>query len=140
MSSKFKAPKPTTTINLFNPVHVFGFNNNTRENIAYLDEETLLYSAGKHLVLHTPLNQSQRFIAVKDSVSISVVSVCAAHGICAVAVATEKVPFIAIYDLVTLKRKKVMSLPESTTAKNILSMCISLDGKYALCLTGETDW
>nr|CAD7457121.1 unnamed protein product [Timema tahoe] len=49
-------------------------------------------------------------------------------------------PSISIYDLGTLKRKRVLNLPSDMTALEFVSLSFTHDGKCVAAVAGEPDW
>lgn len=49
-------------------------------------------------------------------------------------------PFITIYDLESLKRKRVLSLSSDCDAREFVTFTFTNDGKYVLAVTGAPDW
>jgi len=92
------------------PTHAFGIKADLRDNICYLDEQTVLYLAGSNVVVHSIDQKTQRFLAgTEKSEGITAVAVSPNRKFVAVA---ERAPegekaTCTIYDLVAFKRKKV---------------------------------
>lgn len=49
-------------------------------------------------------------------------------------------PFISIYDLEFLKRKRVLYLSGDCEAQEFVTFAFTNDGKYLLAVSGEPDW
>ncbi|RKP18083.1 WD40 repeat-like protein, partial [Rozella allomycis CSF55] len=101
-----------------------------------------LYPAGSNLVLY-PLDQkTQKFIPVSEmGDSISAISLSLNKKFLAIAErgVNSTMPLVVIYDLVTMRRKKVLQISEGDS-KEIVSLCMSCDAKYVVTQTGAPDW
>lgn len=92
------------------PTHSFGIKADIRDNICYLDEQTVIYPVGSNLVIHMIETKTQRFLqGTEKSEGITSVAVSPNRKFVAVA---ERAPegeraTCTIYDLVAFKRKKV---------------------------------
>ncbi|KAJ3190576.1 Cilia- and flagella-associated protein 57 [Irineochytrium annulatum] len=119
--------------------HVFGLKGDVKNNVAYLDEQTVVYPAGSNAVLVNTESKTQKFIAVSDRCEgITAMSVAANKRYLAIAERTER-PLAAIYDLHTLRRRKTLSPPEAES-KEFVSMAFSSDAKYIITQSGAPDW
>jgi hypothetical protein len=85
--------------------------------MSHAEDDTVVYFAGTQLVLYNVQTQSQRFIPVKEGLSVSCFAISVPYGLVAVAVVTDKAPMIVVYDLVTLKKRKGIPAPENATSK-----------------------
>ena len=74
----------------------------------YLEDGTILFPAGHHLVIHHLESKAQRFIpGLAESTCITAVAVTSHKRQVAVAEQSDNTPII-VFDLHTLKRRKVL--------------------------------
>ncbi|KAJ3005699.1 Cilia- and flagella-associated protein 57 [Thoreauomyces humboldtii] len=66
--------------------HVFGVNRDVRNNVCYLDEQTVLYPAGTQIVSYNTEQRSQHFMGVYDGEGITAMAANSAATMIAVAV------------------------------------------------------
>lgn len=98
--------------------HVFGALGARSHGLEYADESTLVYLCGQSVVLYQPESRSQRFLAGSPEAPITAFTVCPSRRLLALAERGERVT-VTIYDLTTLKRRKILSAPagEGTKAR-----------------------
>ena len=83
-----------------------------KDNIAYADETTVIFPAGNNVVLHHLESKTQQFVpGTPGAKGVDAIAVSANKKWLAVAESAEKAQ-ITIYDLHTLKRKKVLTTTE----------------------------
>ncbi len=91
--------------------HVFGVHG---DSLCFAEEDAVAYITGGGVVLYQADAKSQRFIpANPDGEGISALAVCHSKKLLALAERGEKAPTITIFDLQTLKRRKVLTVPEA---------------------------
>ncbi len=92
-----------------------------------MDEQNLLYPAGANVILYNMETKAQRFIPLTDKgETITAIAVSSNKRYAAIAERGEK-PLIAIYDLHTLRRRKVVTVPadsESLVGGCLLAGCV----------------
>eukprot|EP00854_Cymbomonas_tetramitiformis_P012413 gene12413-14666_t len=121
------------------PRHVFGLKGDVRENIHYIDESTVLYPAGHNTVLYSTEQKIQKFIpGTVDTQGITAIAVSASRKFVAVAEKADKA-IITIFDLHTLKRRKVLSSAD-TGSQEYVSIAFSPDGKIIAAQGGAPEW
>ncbi|KAJ3330947.1 Cilia- and flagella-associated protein 57 [Blyttiomyces sp. JEL0837] len=119
--------------------HVFGLKGDVKDNIAYLDEQTVIYPAGSNSILYNTESRSQKFIPVTEkSEGITSMAVAANKRYVAIAERSEK-PVAAIYDLHSLRRRKTLT-PIDAESKEFVCMAFSSDAKYIITQSGAPDW
>ncbi|KAI8996694.1 quinon protein alcohol dehydrogenase-like superfamily [Gaertneriomyces semiglobifer] len=148
--------------------HVFGLSAEVRDNVHFLDEQTIIYPAGTQLVIFNSEQKTQRFLNVSDGDGITALAVNAAGTMAAVAVkAGSHLPgtsdglrrgshlwsgsvvpsstppageaSLLLYDLQTGRKKKTLT-PGSSDAKEFFSVSFSPDAKYVLAQSAGPDW
>lgn len=100
------------------PRHTFGIKADVKDNICYLDEQTVLYPSGNNIIIFNTEQKTQKFIAgTENTEGITAMAVSPNHKYVAVAERAkegEKAQ-VTIYDLHTLKRRKVGAMPPEPT-------------------------
>lgn len=98
---------------------MFGIKRDVRGNIAWVDEQQAVYVAGSTLVVYSADVAQQRFA---HGGPVGCIAVSPNKRFVAVG---EKTSNVVIYDLTTLRRKKVLSSEE----REFVSIAFSLDSK-----------
>mmetsp|Transcript_28651 Transcript_28651/g.96488 ORF Transcript_28651/g.96488 Transcript_28651/m.96488 type:complete len:259 (-) Transcript_28651:613-1389(-) len=105
-------------------------------NLQYFDESSVVYSAGHTIVLCSTADKSQKFIAGStESAGFSAVALCPSKRYVAVAEKADRAS-IVVYDLRTLRKRKVLSQPESACTR-YASICFSQSNEQLVALTGD---
>ncbi len=86
--------------------------------LAYADEGTLAYLCGHGVVLYQPDTKFQRFLAGTPELHPTGFAVCQAKRLLALAERGDGRPNITIFDLQTLKRRKILQ-PASTDGTKV---------------------
>ncbi|KAJ3327353.1 Cilia- and flagella-associated protein 57 [Blyttiomyces sp. JEL0837] len=121
--------------------HVFGLNREVRNNINYLDEQTILYPAGSQLVQYNIEQKSQKFLPINEGDGISTLHISSGQAFAAIAVrSAEKGPMIVVCDLQNTRRRKILNMPEGSSAKEIVSVSFSNDSKHVVAQSCAPDW
>ena len=91
-------------------LHSFGIKADVKDNICYLDEQTVIYPSGHNIVIFNTEQKTQKFIpGTENTEGITAMAVSPNHKYVAVAEKAkegEKAQ-VTIFDLHTLKRRKV---------------------------------
>lgn len=121
------------------PRHCFGLKADVADNICYLDEQTIIYPSGSNCILFNIDQKSQRFIPGTDkSAGMTSMAVSPNRRYVAIAEKGEKAT-VTIYDLNTLRKKKVLSSTE-VQSNEFVSLAFSPDSKYLVSQGGRPDW
>ena len=121
------------------PRHCFGLKADVADNICYLDEQTIIYPSGSNCILFNIDQKSQRFIPGTDkSAGMTALAVSPNRRYVAIAEKGEKAT-ITIYDLNTLRKKKVLCSAEVQSTE-FVSLAFSPDSKYLVSQGGRPDW
>ena len=121
------------------PRIVFGLKGDSKNNLQYTDDNTLVYPAGRNVIVYQTEQKSQRFISgTADTDGITALAVSANKKYVAVAERADKA-VITVYDLQTLKRRKVLATSE-VASKEYVSINFCPDGKYIAAQGGAPDW
>ena len=102
---------------LVNPCQVFGINENVKQNVIFIDDDTVLFPSGMCLAIFGYKNQSQKFIQMKEGLSITTLTYSRALGLIAVALTTDKAPIIVVYEYATLKKRRTFTPSDGFTGK-----------------------
>ncbi|KAJ1523827.1 hypothetical protein ONE63_010385 [Megalurothrips usitatus] len=151
------------------PVAFFGLRVGVKGNAYFLTDHDILYPAGSVLVVHNHIQKHQKFIKLVDQQQheqhakdqhtkelhskeqqskeqhakelhkIKEIVLSPSRKIAAITEHGEK-PLITIYDLESLKRKRVLTLPGESDAREFVTFAFTNDGKGILAVTGEPDW
>ena len=121
------------------PRHIFGLKATVAGNIAYHDEQTIVYPSGSNCILYNIDQKAQKFIPGSDKTEgMTAMAVSPNRRYIAVAEKGEKAT-ITIYDLHSLRKRKILSSPEVQSAEYV-SLAFSPDSKYLAAQGGRPDW
>ncbi|EQC42234.1 hypothetical protein SDRG_01070 [Saprolegnia diclina VS20] len=119
--------------------HVFGLKANVANAVTYVDDQMVAYPAGHSLVVYGIDDKKQKFITCTENTEgITSLSVCPSRRFIAIAEKSER-GVVSIYDLKTLKKRKVLTTSESLS-KIYVSMEFSADNQLLLTQGGPPDW
>ena len=119
--------------------HIFGLKGDVSANVAFIDEVNIVYPSGANIVLYNIDQKIQRFIACSEkSDGITAMALSPNGKFCAVAEKGTKAT-ITIFDLHTLRKKKLLSHTE-LQSNEFVSIAFSPDSKYLLAQAGKPDW
>uniref|UniRef100_H3GPP5 Uncharacterized protein n=1 Tax=Phytophthora ramorum TaxID=164328 RepID=H3GPP5_PHYRM len=127
-----------TTVNLI-PRHIFGLKTDVHSNVAFVDDQTVAYPAGHHVVVCSLDDKRQKFIAgTEASEGVTSTALAPSRRFLAVAERSERA-LVSIFDLKTLKKRKVLSSADAQ-ARSYVSMAFSADNQLLLTQGGAPDW
>ncbi|XP_013398082.1 cilia- and flagella-associated protein 57 [Lingula anatina] len=119
--------------------HIFGLKTGVTGNVAYQDEQTIIYPSGSNCVLYNIDQKAQKFIPGSEkSTGMTAMAVSPNRKYVAIAEKGEKAT-ITIYDLHSQRRRKVLSSPEVQSGEYV-SLAFSPDSKYLVAQGGKPDW
>ncbi|KAH9523432.1 Cilia- and flagella-associated protein 57 [Bulinus truncatus] len=119
--------------------YIFGLKSGVSGNVCYHDEQTIVYPAGSNCVLYNIDQKTQKFIQGTDkSEETTALAVSPNRRYVALAEKGEKA-IITIYDLHSLRKKKVLSSSEVQSTEYV-SLAFSPDSKYLVAQGGKPDW
>lgn len=128
------------SIGIANIKQVFGLRANVSNCIGYQDDASIVYPAGSNIVMYHIDSSSQRFIPNTDK-STGLTTMCVSQNKRYIAIA-EKLsdkPIISIYDLHTLRKRKVLTITD-TQSTEVIGVSFSPDSKHLITQTGAPDW
>ncbi|CAL1538634.1 unnamed protein product [Lymnaea stagnalis] len=119
--------------------YIFGLKPRVSGNICYHDEQTIVYPAGANCILYNIDQKTQKFIPGTDKCEeMTALAVSSNRRYVAIAEKGEKAT-ITIYDLHSLRKKKVLSSNEVQSIEYV-SLAFSPDSKYLIAQGGKPDW
>ncbi|CAM9408970.1 unnamed protein product [Ectocarpus fasciculatus] len=122
--------------------HLFGLKTDVKSNVHFVDEHLVVYPCGHSVVFLHVESRAQQLISGTASAGITALALTTNRRLLAVAEAamTEKgCPTVNIYDVVNLRRRKMLSWPEMGSP-NIVSVAFSADGRLCLTQGGAPEW
>jgi len=125
--------------------HVFGLKPDVKNNVHYAEETQIIYPAGTNAVLWQADQKQQKiFQGHEDGQGLTCMAVNSTKRYLAVAEKCYEGAICTIFDLVTAKKRKTLSWPESD-APEFLCVAFSADSKYLITQTGRSpsakhDW
>ena len=121
------------------PKFFAGVKSDVNSNLHFIDDQTVCYSVGHNVVLYNIEEKTQKYIpGTEGSEAITALAVTRSKKFLAIAEKTERTPICIIYDLQTLKRKKVIASTElKKENKEFISIAFSAKNeKQIVTLTG----
>ena len=126
------------------PRHTFGLKADVKDNVHYLDEQTVLYPAGHNVVIFNTEQKTQRFISgTEKTEGITAIAVSPNKKYVAVAerAAEGEKALVTVFDLHTLKRRKVLqAVASDVMSREFVCLAFSPDSKGLLTHGGAPDW
>ncbi|EQC33951.1 hypothetical protein SDRG_08631 [Saprolegnia diclina VS20] len=120
--------------------YMYGLKGSVRSNVAFCEENTVVFPCGHNLVVHNIETKEQQFIhgIEGNAGGITAMAVASSRKYVAVAERSEH-GLIHVYDLTTLRRKKPLSFPDLGSDVYV-SLAFSADGKYIIAQGGHPEW
>jgi WD40 repeat protein len=120
--------------------YCYGLKGNVANSVTYLDERNILYPSGANLVLCNAVQKTQKFVPLSPGTEgATALAVSPNKRYVAVAEKKGERPTITVFDLTTLKRKKVLSYAEGSFQEYV-SLGFSPDSKSLVSQSGGPDW
>lgn len=120
--------------------YAFGLKGDVANNVWYLDEQSIIYPSGANLIIFNVDQKVQKFISGSaGSEGMTALAVSPNKRYAAVAEKKAEKPTITIYDLTTLRRRKVLT-PQDVSCHEIVSVAFSPDSKYLISQLAAPDW
>ena len=119
--------------------HIFGLKSGISGNVAYHDEQTIVYPSGANCILYNIDQKSQKFIPGSDkNEGMTAMAVSPNRRYVAIAEKGEKAT-VTIYDMHSLRKRKILSSTE-VQSNQFVSLAFSPDSKYLVGQGGAPDW
>ncbi|XP_037831258.1 cilia- and flagella-associated protein 57 isoform X3 [Kryptolebias marmoratus] len=120
---------------------IFGLRTAVRNNLCFLDEQTVVYPSGASCVSHNIVQRCQRFISVSEkSQGICALALSPSRRYLAVSERAEKAS-ITVFDLHHEQGRKRKPLTAGeTSVQEFVCMAFSPDSKYLIGQTGGPEW
>ncbi|TPX34714.1 D-alanine---D-alanine ligase [Synchytrium microbalum] len=121
--------------------HVYGLKSDIRDNILYLDDNTVIYPAGSNIIISNFEQHVQRFVPVSErGDGFSAIAVSPDKHLFAVAERGPTRASIHVYDVQNFrKRKTLVPASESYTAKEFSHLYFSPDSKFLVAQLGQPE-
>ncbi|XP_011502621.1 PREDICTED: cilia- and flagella-associated protein 57 [Ceratosolen solmsi marchali] len=117
---------------------IYGLRTNITGNAHYVNDDEVVYLVGNNISLHNYSQQRQRLYRLIDKRKINTMTISPNRKFVALAEYRDK-PLISIYDLKSLKKKKVFGVPsDSIEVTSFTCLSFTLDSKYLAAVTNET--
>ena len=118
----------------------YGLKGDVANNVWYLDEQSIIYPAGANVVIFNIDQRVQKFIpCTAGSEGMTALAISPNKRYAAIAEKKSDKPTVTIFDLTTLRRRKILSFAECT-AQEYVSLAFSPDSKYLISQMGAPDW
>ncbi|MCI4395800.1 hypothetical protein PGIGA_G00196230 [Pangasianodon gigas] len=123
------------------PHHIFGLRQEVRNNLLFLDDQTIIFPSGNHCVRYHILQRWNKFIPVaKGSKGIQALAISPNRRYLAVSERRER-GTITIYDLQNRQcRKRRVLTGGVISVQEFVCMAFSSDSKYLLGQSGGPEW
>ena len=123
------------------PKYSFGIKGDVANNVWYLDEQNIIYPSGANLVIFNIDQKQQKFIPCNlNSEGMTALAISSNKRYAAIAEKKSEKPTVTIFDLITLKRRKVLSLSQEISSQEFISIAFSPDSKYLITQLAGPDW
>lgn len=122
------------------PKYCFGLKGDVASNVWYLDEQSIVYPSGGNLVIFNVDQKVQKFISGSSgSEGMTALAVSPNKRYAAMAERRTEKPTITIYDLTTLRKRKILTMHD-TSSMDVISVAFSPDSKYLISQLSSPDW
>ncbi|XP_058799790.1 cilia- and flagella-associated protein 57 [Phymastichus coffea] len=116
----------------------YGLRDDVLGNAHFVSDDEVLYLVGSALCVHNFSQRRQRLARLPDRQRVNLMSVAPNKKYAALCEVGNK-PLISIYDLRTLKRKKLLGVPyDAPGLTSFACVGFSFDGKYLAAVTSES--
>eukprot|EP00102_Acyrthosiphon_pisum_P002329 XP_001943650.2 PREDICTED: cilia- and flagella-associated protein 57-like [Acyrthosiphon pisum] len=124
------------------PKFFFGLTTQVNGNCLFLNENEIVYPASGVLVIYNTAHHKQKYIHLAEPQKvITAMALCINKNVIAVAEkGDKKKPTISIYDLDSMKRKKLLTVLTDLKTDNFINIKFSFDDTYLAALTNGPDF
>lgn len=117
---------------------VFGLRQDIRDNLFSVDDDSIIYPAGSNVIV-TQKN-TKKFVSMSDKgEGIASITVSPDRHLLAISERSLK-PSIHVYEVSTLRKRRVLAPSESYNAKEFSCMSFSADSKYLVAQLSHPEW
>ncbi|XP_011693855.1 PREDICTED: cilia- and flagella-associated protein 57 [Wasmannia auropunctata] len=117
----------------------YGLKTDIADNAHYVTDAEVLYPVGNALAIHNILQHQQKLIRLPDKYHANVICISPNKKYVALSEVGDK-PTISIYDLNSLKRRKLLGIPfDAPGVTRFTSLDFTFDSKNLVAITGEPD-
>lgn len=128
------------TMAVAQPRHIFGLKGEVSNNIAYHDDQTLVYPSGANCILYNIDRKTQKFIPGSEkNEGMTAMAVSPNRRYVAIAEKGAERATITVYDLHSLRKRKILSSTEVQSTEYV-SLAFSPDSKYLVAQGGRPDY
>ena len=128
------------SIAVLQPRYTFGLKGEVSQNVSYLDEQNIIYPAGTNLVLYNIDQKTQKFLSFSQGgEGATAMAVSPNRRYVAISEKQQDKPTVTIFDLQTMKRRKILFCQEANT-NEFVSLAFSPDSKYLIGQGGSPEW
>ena len=117
---------------------VFGFNQHVTTNAHFMDEDTIVYTAGYNVILYNRTDKTQRFIHTTRGASDTLegytsIGISPSKRFLAVAEKADQ-PEIFIFDMKSTRKRKGLTYEEATQPCSFINVAFSHDNEKIIAL------
>jgi len=123
--------------------HVFGINAGVTSNIAYVDNQIAIYTAGHNIIIHNQENEVQRFIdgsigsSLEENPRIVAMTISPNKRYVAISEKGNRAT-VTIFDTQTLRKRKILTT--ALELKEFVSLSFSADSRFLITQGGPPDF
>eukprot|EP01062_Namystynia_karyoxenos_P016092 TRINITY_DN15868_c0_g1_i1.p1 TRINITY_DN15868_c0_g1~~TRINITY_DN15868_c0_g1_i1.p1 ORF type:complete len:1211 (+),score=554.97 TRINITY_DN15868_c0_g1_i1:104-3736(+) len=122
--------------------HVFGVKADVKDNVHYIDDQTVAYPVGRTFVIYNQATNTQKFIMGHDKAeAITAMALTPNKKYIAVATSGDN-PSVEIFDTTNRKRRKILTLqdPSQLDSREYVCLAFSHDGRHLVTQGGAPGW
>ncbi|XP_049771839.1 cilia- and flagella-associated protein 57-like [Schistocerca cancellata] len=124
----------------FHPHLILGLKTGVKGNAQYIKGNNVLYPVGGVLALHNFKEKEQSYIRLEENEkALTMIHVSMDRTMAAIVYQTDE-RYISVYDLTTLKQKKVICVSPDIPGKEIVVACFTFDLKFLMVILGKPQW
>ena len=122
------------------PRFLFGLKGDVKQNLFFIDDQTVLYPCGHNVVIYNIDDRSQKYIAgIEGSEGISALALSPSKKFLAVCERAERA-ICSVFDVSTLKRRKILTSTDYSSKEFVsVNFAPSNEKSMLVTLTSEPD-